>query len=50
MKCQIIPCTPAVEERIEMDYSKDMVKAKQSGRRASNTKVNGKKICKTVKA
>lgn len=33
-----------------MEYSKDMVKAKQSGKRASNTKVNGKKICKTVKA
>ena len=32
-----------------MVYSKDMVKVKQNGKKVSNMKENGKRICKTVK-
>ena len=46
----MIPSTPAVEELILMGSSRDMEKAKQNGKMASNTTENGIKIFSTDKA
>ena len=46
----MIPSTPAVEELILMGSSRDMEKAKQNGKMASNMTENGIKTSSTVKA
>ena len=46
----MIPSTPAAEELILMGSSRDMEKANQNGKMASNTTENGMKIFSTDKA